>query len=78
MAEQDPLAEVLLDLHCPECGHQWQMVFDIVSYFWSELSVRARRLLYDVHALAQAYGWRESDILSMSDTRRQFYLGMVT
>lgn len=78
MAEHDPQAEVLLDLHCPECGHQWQMVFDIVSYFWSELSSQARRLLYDVHALAQAYGWSESDILSMSDTRRQFYLGMVT
>ncbi len=78
MAEHDPQAEIMLDLHCPECGHQWQMVFDIVSYFWSELSAHARRLLYDVHALAQAYGWRESDILSMSDTRRQFYLGMVT
>jgi hypothetical protein len=28
--------------------------------------------------IAQAYGWRESDILSMSDIRRQFYIGMVT
>jgi hypothetical protein len=78
MAEHDPQAEVLLDLHCPACGHQWQMVFDIVSYFWSELSAQARRLLYDVHELALAYGWHESEILSMSDTRRQFYLGMVT
>lgn len=78
MAEHDPQAEVLLDLHCPDCGHQWKMVFDIVSYFWSELSAKARRILYDVHALAQAYGWSESDILSMSDTRRQSYLGLVT
>ena len=78
MAKHDPQAEVLLDLHCPECGHQWQMVFDIVSYFWSELNAQSRRLLYDVHVLAQAYGWHESDILSMSDTRRQFYIGMVT
>lgn len=78
MAEQEPLADVMFDLHCPACCHQWQTIFDIVSYFWAELDAEARRLLYDVHALALAYGWRESDILSMSDTRRQFYLGMVT
>lgn len=78
MAEQEPQADVILDLHCPACGHQWQTVFDIVSYFWTELNTEARRLLYDVHTLALAYGWSESDILSMSDTRRQLYLGMVT
>ena len=78
MAEQEPQADVTLDLHCPACGHQWQTIFDIVSFFWAELNAEARRLLYDVHELALAYGWRESDILSMSDTRRQFYLGMVT
>ncbi len=77
MAEQEPTSDVVLSLNCPACGHQWQTVFDIVSFFWAELNVEARRLLYDVHVLALAYGWRESDILSMSDTRRQFYLGMV-
>ena len=78
MAEQDPQADITLDLHCPACDHQWQTVFDIVSYFWAELNMEARRLLYDVHTLALAYGWSESDILSMSYTRRQYYLGMVT
>jgi hypothetical protein len=78
MAEQEPQADVVLDLHCPACDHQWQTVFDIVSYFWAELNAEAVRLLYDVHTLALAYGWSESDILSMSDTRRQYYLGMVT
>ncbi len=78
MAEQEPQADVILDLRCPACDHKWQTVFDIVSYFWAEINAEARRLLYDIHVLALAYGWRESDILSMSDTRRQFYLGMVT
>jgi len=77
MAEQEPQADLLLDLHCPACGNQWQIVFDIVSYFWAELNAEARRLLYDVHILALAYGWSESEILSMSNIRRQFYLGMV-
>jgi hypothetical protein len=73
----DPQAEVLLDLHCPACGHPWQAVFDIVSFFWTELDALARRLLQEVHALAKAYGWHEADILAMSATRRQFYLEMV-
>jgi hypothetical protein len=78
MSEQEPQADVILDLHCPACNHQWQTIFDIVSYFWAELNAEARKLLYDIHVLAMAYGWSESDILSMSNTRRQFYLGMVS
>ena len=78
MAEQEPQADVVLNLHCPACDHQWQTVLDILSYFWAELNAEARRLLYDVHTLALVYGWNESDILSMSDTRRQYYLEMVT
>ncbi len=77
MAEYDPQAEVLLNLKCPECHHTWQIIFDIVSFFWAEISTNAKRLLREVHTLAMAYGWRESDILSMSTARRQFYLEMV-
>lgn len=77
MAECDPQAEVLLNLECPSCGHHWQMVFDIVSFFWAEICTQAKRLLRDVHTLARFYGWREADILSMSAARREFYLEMV-
>jgi hypothetical protein len=77
MAVSDPQAEVLLDLHCPTCGYAWQLVFDIVEFLWSEICTQAERMLRDVHTLARAYGWRESDILSMSALRRQFYLNMV-
>lgn len=78
MAEYDPQAEILLDLNCPACNHSWQVLFDIVSFFWTELSVQAKRLLREVHQLARFYGWREADILSMSAMRRQFYLDMVS
>ncbi len=77
MAECDTHAEVLIDLRCPACDHTWQMLFDVVSFFWTEISSHARRLLEEVHTLACAYGWSESDILSMSQRRRQFYLDMV-
>ena len=78
MAESDPQAEILLDFQCPACSHKWQMLFDIVTFFWKEISRQARHLLMEVHALASSYGWREEDILSMSSVRRQSYLKMVT
>lgn len=77
MDEWDPQAEVLLDLRCLECGHDWQALFDIVTFLWGELAARARRLLDEVHTLARAYGWREADIISMSARRRQHYLELV-
>lgn len=74
----DPLSEVKLDLKCPNCGHQWHRILDIVSFFWQEITARAKRLLQEIHILARAYGWREQDILAMSDQRRQIYISMVT
>lgn len=78
IAEQDPQAEILLDLGCPECGTQWQVLFDISYFLWTEITVQAKRLLQDVHTLASAYGWTETDILKLSDARRQIYLEMAS
>ena len=78
MAEVDPQADVQMDLTCPACGHQWQALFDIESFFWTELQSWAQRILSEVHLLACAYGWREKDILELSAWRRQFYLGLVS
>jgi hypothetical protein len=77
MAQADPQADTRLDLNCPACSHRWQAVFDIESFFWSEINAWAQRLLKDVHTLAMAYGWRESDILNLSPWRRQLYLSLV-
>jgi hypothetical protein len=78
MGQHDPQADVQLNLSCPACGQSWPVMFDVVSFFWSEICVQAKRLLREVHTLARAYGWREADILGMSTARRQFYLEMVT
>lgn len=77
MAEADPQAEVQLALACPQCRHQWQSTFDIVSYFWSEIHSWAGRALREIHALASAYGWREADVLALSPRRRQAYLKLI-
>jgi hypothetical protein len=78
MDELDPEAEMRLDLTCAACGHQWQVLFDIVSLLWTEITLCAKRLLGEVHMLAQAYGWSEAEVLSMNPVRRQFYLEMVS
>jgi hypothetical protein len=77
MAEADPQAVVELALACPACSHRWSEPFDIVTFFWREIEVWAQRLLRDVHTLASAYGWTESEILALSPQRRRLYLEMI-
>jgi uncharacterized protein (UPF0212 family) len=78
MEAADPQSDVQLALQCPECGHEWNAPFDIVSFFWQEIHSWALRILREVHQLASAYGWREADILAMSPQRRQVYLEMIS
>jgi hypothetical protein len=77
MDEADPQANIQLSLTCPACGHDWQVLFDIVAFLRAEVDSWARRTLREVHELASAYGWREADILAMSAWRRRIYLGLV-
>jgi hypothetical protein len=74
LAQADPQADIQLPLTCPACDHRWHALFDIVSFFWSEIHAWAIRIVREVHLLARTYGWGEADILSMSPTRRQLYL----
>jgi uncharacterized protein (UPF0212 family) len=77
MAGCDPQANTHFVLDCPDCSHRWNALFDIVSFFWSEIHAWALRVLQEVHILASAYGWREAEILAMSPVRRQSYLRML-
>ena len=76
LAAADPQAEVRLALVCPACGHGWEALFDIASFLWSEVAAWGERTLREVHVLAQAYGWREGDVLALSPWRRRRYLEM--
>jgi hypothetical protein len=76
--QADPLAAPSLDSQCAACGHAWEAAFDIASFLWDEVESRARRLLDEVSCLASAYGWSESDILALSEVRREAYLERIT
>ncbi len=77
LSEADPRAEVELALACPGCGHAWSAPFDVVAFFWNEVSTWALRTLREVHLLASAYGWSEGEILALSPRRRRTYLELV-
>ena len=78
IAESDPRASIELALECAGCGHRWLELFDIVSFFWTEIEAWARRTLGEVHVLAAMYGWTEGEILALTPWRRQIYLEMAT
>lgn len=73
----EPGATVHFELTCPACQEPWMARMDAGAVLWSELQSRAERLLLDVDALAQAYGWNEAEILALSPTRRAAYLQLV-
>jgi hypothetical protein len=76
---QERDAQVLTDLgvSCDACGHEWSAPFDIVAYLWTELERWAARLMWEVSALAQSFGWNEQDLITMTPWRRQRYLEML-
>ena len=77
MEEADPQASVRLVVTCPGCGHVSRPPFDIASYLWVEVDAWARRTLEEVHVLASAYGWSESEVLALTARRRQLYVERV-
>lgn len=77
MVSADPMADIRLVLSCPTCSYEWEGALDVGRFVWEEIESRARRLLREVHQLARAYGWTETETLSLSPARRAMYLEMV-
>jgi uncharacterized protein (UPF0212 family) len=78
MARHDAQADVQLRMACPACDHAWKAGFDIADFLWRALAHRARQLVADVHTLAMAYGWHETDILLLPPARRRLYLELAS
>jgi hypothetical protein len=76
IADLDPDAVIEVVFTCPECGRSDPLPMDPASFLWDELDRWALSVLSDVVALATAFGWTESTVLSMSPWRRQAYLSM--
>ncbi len=77
MESTSPESEIRFEVCCNSCGEQWPADLDITSYLWTELDVLASNIVSEVHTLADAYGWHESEILAMSPRRRSAYLELL-
>jgi hypothetical protein len=78
MAAADPQGDLEIATSCPACAAPQRLLFDPITFVWSELEERARRVLRDVHELASAYGWREDEVMALPEARRSLYLELVT
>jgi hypothetical protein len=70
----DPVADIWLNSHCPECGAEHSLAFDPVHYTAQELRQRAQQILRDVTDIARAFHWSEHDILALPGSRRAYYV----
>lgn len=78
MEQLEPGAAVEFDVVCAECGQRWSAPMDCADLVWSEVQSRAERLLLDIDVLARAYGWRDQDVLALSDVRRAAFLQLAS
>ncbi len=62
---------------CPGCDGDVVLHFDPVTYTLTELRYAAGDLYEQVHLLASAFGWPESDILLMPRRRRARYAAII-
>jgi hypothetical protein len=77
ISREDELADIRMSLTCPACSKQWDALFDIVQYLWSEVDAWAKELLQDIAVLASSFGWSERQILELSPGRREIYLELI-
>ena len=77
LSSADSQACIVLVVRCVACGSKGEPTLDIGTLLWDEIDDWARRALEDVHVIARAYGWREREILAMSQQRRDLYVAMI-
>lgn len=73
----DPLTSLELVASCHECGTLNQVPFDLEAELVRVIKEFQYIRLNDIHNLAGAYGWTESQIISLPRWRREIYLAKV-
>jgi hypothetical protein len=73
----DPLTALCLQAACPACAHENTLACDLESMLVDGFARAQSRMLDDVLQLAQAFHWREADILAMPQWRRRHYLNQL-
>jgi len=72
--ERDSNSLIHANQVCASCGNNWSVVLDIVSLLVEDINVYVNQRLSEVCQLAKLSGWTETEILAMTDKKREFYL----
>lgn len=73
----DPLTSLDIDVSCPFCHQRLRVDVDLEQLLIEGLRLQQRRLIEQIHRLANAYHWSENDIASLPSWRRERYLARV-
>lgn len=77
LSEADPLGDLELCAECLNCGAPIAMPLTLETFLLDELARVAMRLLDEIHVLAFAYHWTESEIMALPVGRRRHYLARI-
>lgn len=77
LSSADPLADLELGTQCPECDNSVVVPLVLESYLIEELSQQMLALMDQIHVLALAYHWTETQILALPESRRRHYLARI-
>lgn len=77
MERVGPVLHLDLKARCRACDAYQPIHFDIQSYLLSSISAERRRLTYEIHLLASAYGWMVRDIMELPRSQRQMFAALI-
>jgi len=77
LARHDPLTALELPVRCPACEATTTIEFNLEEELLVRLRARQLATLRDIHTLASAYHWSESEILKLPEWRRRQYLTQI-
>lgn len=63
-----------INAECPECGAEHQIHLD--PYYLMQKGL-GKDLFSEIHIIASHYHWSETEILALSRSRREVYLGLI-
>jgi hypothetical protein len=66
-----PIIDLEMSARCPECAIDQAVHFDLQCFFLERLLQDRRWLMYEIHMIANAYGWSLDSILSLSRRERK-------
>jgi hypothetical protein len=78
MARRDPQLDTDFNAHCPECGKDFTLHFDIQDFLLRKISGARQRLYQQVHTLAWYYHWSEAEIMTLPFQKRQIYINLLS